>query len=313
MLVDKAMVGKIVAQRLGLSNSPLLSEITQGLSHQCYRAIADTQTLFVKVFSERNASVNDHSFIEQQAMIAKITGDCGLSPKLIDVDKEHRLLINEYVAGQSPELIASDTEADNEVDKQNTQTIKILAECAYRTHQLVLPVSAIELQKVIQQLLRAVNLNDKQNTDILARVNQIVDEIAIDKNNLVSCHGDINLNNILLTDHTNCHGGSNLIQLVDWEYACLAEREYEVAMCASINQLSQSQTADLVHYYQQLSSINGVVTVKLDNDKVTRYFVMCNIINHLWFLLYDLDTTNSNSQINASAIYKFILSALNQP
>ncbi|WP_162272306.1 phosphotransferase [Thalassotalea crassostreae] len=295
-----------------MSNSPLLSEITQGLSHCCFRAIADKQTLFVKVFSERNASVNDHSFIEQQAMIAKLTGDCGLSPKLIDVDKEHRLLINEYVAGQSPKLTASDTEADKEADKQSTQTIKILAECAYRTHQLVLPVSAIKLQKVIQQLLRAVNLSDEQNSDILGRVNQIVDEIAIDKSNLVSCHGDINLNNILLTDHTNCHIGSNLIQLVDWEYACLAEREYEVAMCASINQLSRSQTADLVHYYQQLSSINGVATVKLDNNKVTRYLVICNIINHLWFCLYDLDNAESDSSISGFAIYKFILTTLHQ-
>lgn len=128
-------------------------------------------------------------------------------------------------------------------------------------------VSDVTSQNLYQDVMALIAKNRLSKNDLTHLLEQT--SIADNQSNRnCICHGDLSFQNILNTQpHT----------VTDWEYARLAEVEYDLASAIVINQLTDMQANELIAHYQDLNSCG------LSRDKIRRYRDIFTQINALWF------------------------------
>ena len=94
-------------------------------------------------------------------------------------------------------------------------------------------------------------------------------------NELVLCHNDLHLNHV--RGDFDCGG----YKCVDWEYAAMGPRYFDLAMCIVINQLSAQQQTQLLLAYAEQTDCHAA-TVKQQTELYVR---LALIINQAWALL----------------------------
>jgi len=240
-----------------------LSPIKQGLSHQCFLAkvIVDDSInaqrrepicYFIKCFVDHQATAS------KENQFAELFAKQGISPKVIYTDE--RYLVTEFIAGKP----LSDLTL-NVADK-----ISACITLMDRLHQLPLAPTTDTLS-MYDELVKLVNqshVNLEQRTGLLKLCHKVSNFQVLAP--IVQCHGDINFTNVLRDKLNNDW-------LVDFESACLAPREYELAMFIAINCLSNHQAEMTIESYQ-------VQTGKsLNMTLLEHYLPCCYLLNGLWF------------------------------
>ena len=140
------------------------------------------------------------------------------------------------------------------------------------------PIRQLDPIKQCKALIRALhaghNANDSstacslsQALDIL--INDMQDFQHID-DTPVLCHNDLHLDHIRAND-----------VCVDWEYAALGPRYFDVAMCIVINQLTPTAQTQLLKEYAQHTDCD----VDTATQQTTLYLRLALIINRAWALL----------------------------
>lgn len=252
-----------------------IEPIIAGLSHYCFKVISMQTIYFVKLFTASKSlseypSTTDHSpstdkcvnsvhhLNVQHAAYLK-----GLSAKVIEADEQGSYMVCEYIDGVT---LLNSTHND-------TSKLDILANVLVACHQLDAAAAQLDLATVIYELLDKCAFTHSSKQKISTRFNSQLTQISVAVNHLVLCHGDVNVNNIIVKGECS--------YLIDWEYCCLAEPEYDIAMAMSINQLNKVQQQTLLEYYQKYCLANRKYV--LSAEKINRYLELCNIINALWF------------------------------
>jgi hypothetical protein len=95
-------------------------------------------------------------------------------------------------------------------------------------------------------------------------------QLTLHHNEPVLCHNDLHLSHVR-ADYT----------CVDWEYAAMGPRYFDVAMCVVINQLSNNEQTQLFTQYAQLTQKN----IDEVAQQTALYIRLALIINHAWALL----------------------------
>ena len=95
-------------------------------------------------------------------------------------------------------------------------------------------------------------------------------QLTLHHNEPVLCHNDLHLSHVR-ADYT----------CVDWEYAAMGSRYFDVAMCVVINQLSDNEQTQLFTQYAQLTQKN----IDEVAQQTALYIRLALIINHAWALL----------------------------
>ena len=140
------------------------------------------------------------------------------------------------------------------------------------------PIRQLDPIKQCKALIRALhaghNANDSstacslsQALDIL--INDMQDFQHID-DTPVLCHNDLHLDHIRAND-----------VCVDWEYAALGPRYFDVAMCIVINQLTPTAQTQLLKEYAQHTDCD----VDTATQQTALYIRLALIINRAWALL----------------------------
>lgn len=140
------------------------------------------------------------------------------------------------------------------------------------------PIRQLDPIKQCKALIRALhaghNANDSstacslsQALDIL--INDMQDFQHID-DTPVLCHNDLHLDHIRAND-----------VCVDWEYAALGPRYFDVAMCIVINQLTPTAQTQLLKEYAQHTDCD----VDTATQQTALYLRLALIINRAWALL----------------------------
>jgi thiamine kinase-like enzyme len=229
--------------------------LSSGLSAASYKVETTTGNFFAK-----SLFTNSHANIEIQASIAAAKSE--LAPQVIYSDS--KWLINKFIDGVELKLMSLDLKHKLAI------ATRLLAQC----HQLNINATTIKplnLLSVINNLLEEVQFNDQITMFIRSFCDQF---LPMHKNKQqVFCHGDVNFSNIMATSTADKY------YLVDFDSACIACPEYDLAMLLAINCVDKKQLVVAISYYQQQSNIN------INQHLVTRYLCFCHIINGLWYFM----------------------------
>lgn len=244
------------------------SAIKGGLSNPCFKVAADNHFYFAKSTSEQR--------LDNEIKLAKITELEGLSPTIFYYDKQW--FISAYIDGDNLAIAKIPLKDKIEIsitlmnqfhllttsnpEKINTKTIKIL-----NTIENLNGLFCHDYQaKLISQL-------NKLGDEIEAL---LASEINNNTNKLVCCHSDINFSNVLRDKKQRAW-------LIDFEYACFAPAEFDVAMFIAVNNIPNSKVNLVIELYEQqaMLCINPML-LKL-------YLLYCYLINGLWYHNRSLD------------------------
>ncbi len=241
-----------------------ITAITSGLSQSCFKVNADSKVYFAKTITDNI-----------EALVAAYADKSGLSPSVIYHDQGW--LICNFIDANSLAQSTIDT------DEKIKHAIKLMVQC----HQLNIKPAKLAVKNVSNTLINNSHYSTLQQLALL----QFSELILAPLNNIkggVCCHGDLNFSNVLMNQGQGTW-------LVDYECACTAPIEYDLAMLIAVNNLASDKITIIIEQYEIQSS------VKVDPQLLNHYLLFCYFINALWYFnTYHerADTENNQALLN---------------
>ncbi len=242
-----------------------ISPINSGLSGHSFKVETQGRLYFAKSL-QRSNTAHIELQVHQQAAIK------GLSPTICYADQNW--LITDFIQGD--EL----SKAKLSIEDKLAVAVTIM----YQFHQvstepLLDNLPRLAITKTINDLLATSLYSAKQ----IELITQIGEKLAhsITVQGATVCHGDINFTNVLLSDNGQLLNAHNTHYLIDFECACLADVEYDIAMLLAINTIDKHSQQSIISHYETLSKRDN--SLNINTDKVTCYLSFCYLINGLWF------------------------------
>jgi len=223
-----------------------ISIIASGLSQHCFKVTADNKVYFAKTLSDNT-----------EVLVAECAGKSDLGPSVIYHDQHW--LISNFI--DTDNLALSTLGADEKIK----HAMKLMVQC----HQLNIKPAELSAKDIINSLINNSHYPKSQKAALFQLAKLILEPLTISLNN-VCCHGDLNFSNILMNQAKNAW-------LVDYECACTAPVEYDLAMFIAVNSLDNNDRTRTIEQYETQSS------VCVDLELLNRYLLFCYFINTLWY------------------------------
>jgi thiamine kinase-like enzyme len=291
-----------------------ISVINTGLSQPCFQVNYDNKTYFAKYLIADSI----------EPLASQFASRAGISPKLIYVGQNW--LITEFIAGQGLDngkqreeeklaitiallarchsIALSSTSSKSESSHINNQNLtqKISLTDDQLSKQSYLP--NLDISATIKQLLQNIVLSSTQHQALKSLVNVFQQNLAetdkiVQHTRHVFCHGDANYSNVIALKNVTKNPES-LYKIIDFECACIAPIEYDLAMLMAVNSIDSSKVEMITSLYQQaLTRLNqqkkltDIVDNLTENTEkndgispalVTCYYDLSILINGLWYL-----------------------------
>jgi thiamine kinase-like enzyme len=224
-----------------------INEIASGLSQHCFTVHADDKLYFAKTL---------HSNVESKAALS--TAKNGLSPAVFYHDQQW--LITEFVNGDSLALSEID-----KTDKINC-AISLMVQC----HQHSAELPELTPVAIIDDLIFSGNFSAQKKDEYLRLSKSIIPPLKSSVES-VCCHGDLNFSNVLVDHKKNAW-------LVDYECACTAPAEYDLAMFIAVNNIAENNISEIIEQYERQSP-----ATKINSQLLQSYLVFSYFINSLWY------------------------------
>jgi len=262
------LAAELVAQLRTLdffNNIEEISQINSGLSGHCFKVQTQQRLYFAKSLQHSHAA---HIELQLHQQAAKE----GLSPAICYRDQNW--LITDF--NQGDELSKAELSLEDKLG--------IAVELMFQFHQLPSEqltecLSRLDITKTINDLLET-NLYSSSQIDLITQIGQqLADNLIVEYTTF--CHGDINFTNVLVAQNTQLIYDKKVHFLIDFECACLADVEYDIAMLLAINTIDKQYHQLTIDRYKALSKNDK--NMKIPPKKVTRYLCFCYLINGLWF------------------------------
>lgn len=311
-----------------------ISVIEAGLSQACFYVKYDNKAYFAKYLSANS----------NEPLANQLAATYGIAPQLMYVGQHW--LITEFIVGEgldkSPQteneklaitialLARCHSIPHDNFSKQNCHHSKylsltsstmalnkkqVLGQVTSKTiaaETSLLEISILDIASTISQLLQHIALSPIQVQTLkkLAKVlqqNLVNQQRELPNPQGVFCHGDANFSNVISVNNTTVKSVSHDYQLIDFECACIAPIEYDLAMLMAVNELDSSKVSMInLRYIKARNNISkheveqvnrpekstvivdnllGVTMVNANpsNDMVTCYYYLCLTINGLWY------------------------------
>lgn len=223
-----------------------ISIIASGLSQHCFKVTADNKVYFAKTLSDNT-----------EVLVAECAGKSDLGPSVIYHDQHW--LISNFI--DTDNLALSTLGADEKIK----HAINLMVQC----HQLNVMPAELSTADIIESLLKNPHYSTRQKAALFQLAELILEPLTISLNN-VCCHGDLNFSNVLMNQAQNTW-------LVDYECACIAPIEYDLAMFIAVNSLDNNDRTRTIEQYETQSS------VCIDLELLNHYLLFCYFINTLWY------------------------------
>lgn len=242
------------------------TKIEQGCSQPCFYVQDDMHEYFVKRLNPETAEI--------EVKATTVAAQQLISPKIIFCSNQW--LVTEYVQ-VCPSI---------ELGARNATIASDCLNLMIRFHQVDVDLPKLNIEQTINTLSSAACVNDKQIDTVSTLRDRLLGSL-VNQTVLVPCHGDVNYSNVLIS--------SNRQWLIDYECACLAEPEYDIAMYMAINHISVDQVDSLLKFYQkETQNQHGLCDVK-----VTCYLDLSLLINSLWYFGKFKQNNDVNMRNNA--------------
>jgi len=261
--------------------------MTTGLSAHSFKVQTQQGVFFAKYLGG-----NDKDKVDIEINCNLISAKLGLTLKVYFTNEQW--LITEFIEG---ELLAYSSLCLK--DKLRT-AVSLM----FKFHQQSIALPVLHIYQTIVDLLNPLYYRPSQ----IVLLKNIAQELSvyIDVKGHYVCHGDVNFYNVLLTNDTiNNHDNrqDNGSYLIDFECACKADVEFDIAMFLAINDLEEKYQQEVCLIYEHYSK--NYLAVKINFRLVKRYLVFSYLINALWF--YNKYQQNKNNEYHIQALKQFEL------
>ena len=254
-----------------LNQLPCFSEISHvtsldsGFSQPCYKVFTSEKNYFVKS-SPFSSSL--------PILLNKLAAKHGLSPAIIYQD-DHWLVTDfieaKHIEGEhihcAVNLMVKCHQLPITTELQISHTSVDKLNCLNLCHSLIEQNNFPE--EKVSKLKQFALLSHNHLQNVLLEI-----EKHHAHKQLVGCHGDINFSNVFISS-------DNTPWLIDFECACLAPAEFDMAMFIAINTLTEQESSDAIKAYQTAN--NTPLNCLLSNTLIQAYLPLCYLINALWY------------------------------
>jgi len=236
--------------------------ITSGLSQRCFKISADNKVYFAK-------TITDDTEVKITASAARDK----LSPEVFYSDQHW--LITTFINANNLTLTTLNT------DQKIYHAINLMVRC----HKIKAKPTKLDPENIINELINKTHYSKAQKADLLQLTDLILPLLSTTKNS-VCCHGDLNFSNVLVNALINEKAKHKVNEkvnqkqidwLVDYECACTAPAEFDLAMFIAVNNLAHYKIDAIIALYQQHSFIS------IDRQLLNFYLSFCYFINGLWY------------------------------
>ena len=250
--------------------SCIVTPIIGGESHACFKVTFSKGGTETSYFVKSLAGHQETAKVE--VAVNLLAAEAGLAPAI--VYRSSLWLVCEYIHGESLEKLSLEKPLLTPNNK-----IMIAMNLMLKVHQLKHSSNhpVLVIKELLLNLATDINPTHLQQAFVYEVIEKII-PLQLSSDNLVLCHGDVNYENIRLSDSLNKGHLLEKTWLVDYECSCLAEAEYDIAMFIAINALSAEDVEVAIKRYQQYAKIS------INDEKVRAYLACCYLINGLWYL-----------------------------
>lgn len=221
--------------------------IVAGLSSQCFQVHADNKNFFAKQITTATESI-----------VSRHAASLQISPKVIYHDQHW--LITQFIDAENLSL------CQQTIDEKIIIAIKLMAQC----HQITAKPVELIPKSIAHTLINKMHFSSLQQTELLQVANQLISKIE-HPINPVCCHGDLNFSNVLISLKKEAY-------LVDYECACTAAAEYDLAMFIAVNNLAKDKVTTILEHYKTHSFVD------INLPLLNHYLLLCYFINGLWYM-----------------------------
>ncbi|NQZ87280.1 MAG: phosphotransferase [Colwellia sp.] len=285
------IVEKVKALPCFVNNPCEVEPLTGGESHACFKVTVSKKVSEKSYFVKSLAGHQETA--KAEVSVNLLAAEAGLAPEIIY--HSSLWLVCEFIHGKSLAKFTAEKTPVPANDK-----IMIAMNLMVKIHQLQHPHNCPVL--VIQELLLSLAADIKTNHLQQVFLNETIKKITPHQstlNHLVLCHGDVNYENIRLSDSFNKDCLLEKNWLVDYECSCLAEAEYDIAMFIAINALGTEEIDVVIQHYQQYANLD------INKEKVRAYLTCCYLINGLWYFKLAIDN-EKNQTIRQKSRQQFV-------
>lgn len=222
------IIGLLTAP-LGLSPDARLQSIGGGAVNNVYKLIDGDRCYAVKWIGDDSFSgINRiHQYALQEQLASR-----GLAPDPIWLDEEGRLWVESW--HDSPRM-------QSEID------IELLATCLAHIHAQPITGRTLDLSERWQHYCEFAQLERADELfSIIAEYRPTLSLLLNQDLDICLCHNDLSFGHIL---------SSSPFIVVDWEYAAMGNRYFDIVACCLINELNPAQVETLEVAYAKLVGI----------------------------------------------------------
>ncbi len=280
--MNKLDIIATLQKALNLSDSAKISIHPAGAVNRVYR-VQDSVTNPLLSRNGNHRSSNNLKLEDTPVDLAvKWMGDDDFS----GVERQHQFALQQqlYGLGVAPQPIwLSDDEtiwverwqshSESATLSSHRLPLYTLAKTLARIHSL--PVTARPLNLAARWL----HYSDAAQLDISSELYlkaQAFRKKAIkseeDDDDYVLCHNDLLINHLLI-------GADNTVTIIDWEYAAMGNRYFDLASCCLINKLDNKESDELMQHYAAIMNIDKHKAL----EKFELHTEIVAITNDLWF------------------------------
>lgn len=215
---------------LNLSAQARLEKIQSGEVNQVFRLHDGDNCYAVKSLADDDFSgINRlHQYILQEQLARR-----GLAPAPVWMSQDAALWVEQWCT------VPADSQPRRAVCRAT-----VLADVLATIHAQPISAHALDLPARLEHYLTKAQLS--YNSALAVKIRQAIREFTLAKvpiEHLVLCHNDLSWGHVVSMQPP---------VLVDWEYAAMGNRFFDLAACMSINQLNANQQEILLsHYCQQ--------------------------------------------------------------
>lgn len=222
----------------------------QGVCNTIYKLTSDKKEYLIRVFKHNHFDINAREsefYIQKKAYLK----DIAAKPYLLD--KPNSLMICDFVKGKHK-------------DKLNKKDLNILVDTIKKLHKIKINQKTYSLKNDFKYYKKT--LKDEKSKKVLKASFKELKKIKKYKFEAVTSHHDINVNNVLFH--------KNSLKLIDWEFACVNDRFFDLAnICFEFRLNKKQEDQVLKRYFKKLKS--------KDIKKLASYKIIYENLWILWF------------------------------
>lgn len=231
---------ELAAQTLGVTAEAVLScePIKHGLTNESWLVRTKQDDVVVRISNAAEQALQIDR--QSEASVLAAVDAAGIGPEVIVCDPARRLLVTRYLGGTW-----------SEADAVQAQNIQRLGQLFRRLHRVPPPtgVRRVELSDTLEGYFRTLQERGLQPALITKSLRERALQVALklrENSAATLCHNDVHHLNI--TD-------DGKLRLIDWEYAGIGQRLFDLASVCVYHKYDKLQREQLLSAYTSLSEL----------------------------------------------------------